>query len=121
MTDIRCNDCGHVRETTEPYPTLANCEACGSSDVDYALTDGDKTPPDALPDAEIRAELDALQHTMYTCDPIGDQSRARDADREAALKDALNGTYEHDPDSCAECKREREIIDRHRQHDDNHD
>lgn len=35
MTDIECNDCGHVRETTEDYPTLVCCNQCGSGDVEY--------------------------------------------------------------------------------------
>lgn len=33
--DILCLDCGHVRETTEEYPTLATCESCGSHNIAY--------------------------------------------------------------------------------------
>lgn len=35
MTDIKCLDCGHVRETTEENPKLATCEACGSYNIAY--------------------------------------------------------------------------------------
>jgi Zn finger protein HypA/HybF involved in hydrogenase expression len=35
MTDIKCLDCDHVRETTEEFPTLATCENCGSWNVAY--------------------------------------------------------------------------------------
>jgi hypothetical protein len=34
-TNIVCNECGHVRETTEENPTLASCENCGSYELDY--------------------------------------------------------------------------------------
>jgi Zn finger protein HypA/HybF involved in hydrogenase expression len=36
MTDIKCKDCGHVRETTEEYPTLAYCHECDSDNLKYA-------------------------------------------------------------------------------------
>lgn len=35
MTDIVCNDCGHVRETTEEYPTMVVCRNCESYDLEY--------------------------------------------------------------------------------------
>ena len=35
MTDIKCTDCGHIRETTERYPTLVACRECGSLNLDY--------------------------------------------------------------------------------------
>lgn len=35
---IVCDDCGHVRETTEPNPTLVSCEDCGSHNIRYADT-----------------------------------------------------------------------------------
>jgi len=38
-TSIQCGDCGHIRETTEEYPTLANCEECGSYNLRYVETD----------------------------------------------------------------------------------
>jgi len=41
MTDIQCNDCGHVRQTTEPNPTLVSCESCGSYDVEYTNETGE--------------------------------------------------------------------------------
>ncbi|GAA0200413.1 hypothetical protein ACFFQF_01030 [Haladaptatus pallidirubidus] len=34
-TSIVCGFCGHVRPTTEKFPTLVSCEACGSSNVRY--------------------------------------------------------------------------------------
>jgi len=40
-TNIVCEECGHVRETTEPNLTLVSCEACGSYDLRYADTTGD--------------------------------------------------------------------------------
>jgi len=35
MTDVKCNACGHVRETTEANPTLVCCVQCGSTRIDY--------------------------------------------------------------------------------------
>lgn len=35
MTDIECKDCGHIRETTEEYPTLVACAQCGSPRLEY--------------------------------------------------------------------------------------
>ncbi|WP_256394095.1 hypothetical protein [Natronoarchaeum rubrum] len=35
MTDVKCRACGHVRETTEPNPTLVACVECGSHRLDY--------------------------------------------------------------------------------------
>lgn len=35
QTAIRCESCGHVRETTEEYPTLTSCGVCGSHNVRY--------------------------------------------------------------------------------------
>lgn len=35
-TDIVCGDCGHVRETTEKFPTLVTCESCGSDNIRYS-------------------------------------------------------------------------------------
>lgn len=35
-TTVVCADCAHRRETTERYPTLAACLACGSPNVSYA-------------------------------------------------------------------------------------
>jgi len=40
-TAIRCDGCGHVRQTTEPNPTLVSCENCGSSALRYVGQDGD--------------------------------------------------------------------------------
>ena len=37
-TAIVCDDCGHVRQTTERHPTLVNCESCGSHNVRYRDT-----------------------------------------------------------------------------------
>lgn len=34
-TDLVCNSCGHVRETTEENPTIVACEECGSYDLEY--------------------------------------------------------------------------------------
>lgn len=34
-TAIVCQDCGHVRPTTEEYPTLVSCQSCGSSNLAY--------------------------------------------------------------------------------------
>lgn len=34
-TAIVCDDCGHVRQTTEEYPTLVSCQSCGSHKVRY--------------------------------------------------------------------------------------
>jgi ribosomal protein S27E len=38
---IECTECGHVRQTTETYPTLVTCEECGSHSLRYqrATTD----------------------------------------------------------------------------------
>ena len=33
---IICEDCGHVRETTEKHPTLVSCDSCGSANLRYA-------------------------------------------------------------------------------------
>jgi len=41
MTDIECNDCGHVRETTEEHPTLVACVECGSPNIEYVNGDDD--------------------------------------------------------------------------------
>lgn len=41
-TDIKCEDCGHVRETTEPNPTLVNCNQCGSHDLRYVNAESDQ-------------------------------------------------------------------------------
>lgn len=35
MTDIRCLDCDHIRETTEENPELTSCENCGSYNLAY--------------------------------------------------------------------------------------
>jgi DNA-directed RNA polymerase subunit RPC12/RpoP len=40
-TAIVCEDCGHVRETTEKNPTLVSCQECGSGALRYADRDGD--------------------------------------------------------------------------------
>jgi len=40
--NIKCEDCGHVRETTEKNPTLVNCERCGSYNLRYVETDTDR-------------------------------------------------------------------------------
>lgn len=37
---IVCEDCGHVHQTTEPNPALANCQKCGSYELSYADEDG---------------------------------------------------------------------------------
>lgn len=34
-TAIVCEDCGHVRQTTEDNPTLVNCQSCGSYNLRY--------------------------------------------------------------------------------------
>jgi ribosomal protein S27E len=34
-TNIECEDCGHVRETTEENPTLVTCDSCGSWNLRY--------------------------------------------------------------------------------------
>lgn len=44
-TDLKCNQCGWVRETTESNPTIVACKNCGSYDVGYA--DSDTTEEDA--------------------------------------------------------------------------
>lgn len=38
-TAIECEDCGHLRQTTERYPTLVNCEECGSYNLRYVQPD----------------------------------------------------------------------------------
>lgn len=35
-TAIVCEDCGSVRPTDEKYPTLVNCQSCGSYNLRYA-------------------------------------------------------------------------------------
>lgn len=40
-TAIECEDCGHVRETTEENPTLVSCKSCGSWKLRYLDTDTD--------------------------------------------------------------------------------
>ena len=42
-TWIKCEDCQHVRETTEKYPTLVNCEECGSYNLRYVDTRKDRS------------------------------------------------------------------------------
>lgn len=37
-TNIECEDCGHVRETTEENPTLVTCAECGSWNLRYVDT-----------------------------------------------------------------------------------
>ena len=34
-TNLKCNQCGYVRETTEDNPTIVCCKNCGSYDVGY--------------------------------------------------------------------------------------
>jgi hypothetical protein len=42
-TNIKCEDCGHIRETTEENPTLVNCESCGSYNLQYVDTGTDRS------------------------------------------------------------------------------
>ena len=41
-TWIKCEDCQHVRETSEKYPTLVNCKECGSYNLRYVDTETDQ-------------------------------------------------------------------------------
>jgi len=41
-TTIQCEDCGHVRQTTEENPTLVTCEECGSYNLRYSDTANDQ-------------------------------------------------------------------------------
>jgi len=40
-TAIKCDECGHVHETSEEFPTLVNCERCGSYDLGYVDSNND--------------------------------------------------------------------------------